>query len=526
MLKAARRTAQTYLPASLSSSSAAGLRNEKSPLVYSRLLTVGITESMTAHKLWIVFVLLTGFVYTTSLPGAFHFDDFPLMLENPLVHEHFPLSRFLDHYGGRPLTLFTFYWNHRVFGPEPLTYHLASLGLHLLSVALLSCLLWQMSRNWTLAAGASLLFALHPVQTQAVNYIWSRSVLLMTCLSLAALLLLRARPWLALACFQLAIWSRVEALVLAPFLFSREPLRWRPIFLVTLVNLAVFSASLAMYRPPNILATHPNIMQYWAAQPAVFWKYLSLMLWPSGLSIDHNLSGPSAGATLLGLLCAVALGTATWRLRRANPLAAWGGAWLLLALLPSSLIPNSDLINESRLYFPMVGFSLFASATLTSDRRSANFRWVWLVMAVWILAMLPKTLERNALWQDDVALWQDAATKHPGKLRVRYNLGVAWARQGDCGRARRQFETALALNPRDDMSYAALGYCAEVEGDLTSARRLYGIAVGHNAQNRYAREGLVRLKRDGSGGSKREPIRKLIQKDRSGKAGDRESKVL
>ena len=480
---------------------------------------------MRAHSLWIVIVLLTGFVYTTSLPGAFHFDDFPLMLENPLVSQHFPLSRFLDHYGGRPLTLFTFHWNHRVFGAEPLTYHLVSLGLHLLAVALVTCLLWRMSGNWILTAGAGLLFALHPVQTQAVNYIWSRSVLLMTCLSLAALLLIRNRPWLALTCFQLAIWSRVEALVLAPFLFSRDPLRWRPIFGLTLINLLVFSASLAIYRPPEILATHSNVLQYWAAQPAVLWKYLGLMVWPSGLSIDYQFSGPSAVATGLGLCSAVGLATVAWRLRVTNPLAAWGGAWLLLALLPSSLIPNSDLVSESRLYLPMVGFSIFVGAILTSAQGRSNSRWAGVVMAVWIGVMLPKTLERNALWQNDVALWQDAASKHPGKLRVRYNLGVAWARQGDCSKARTQFETVLALNPQDDMSYAALGYCAEVEGDLTSARRLYGIAVGRNTQNRYAREGLARLKQRGSEGAASEPSTKRLWEDRSGKSDGR-SEVL
>ena len=94
-----------------------------------------------------VIVLLTSLVYANSLPGAFHFDDFPLILENPLIQEDFPLTSFLDHYWGRPLTLFTFHWNHRIFGGEPLTYRLVSLLLHLLTVVLLSQLLWEISRK-------------------------------------------------------------------------------------------------------------------------------------------------------------------------------------------------------------------------------------------------------------------------------------------------------------------------------------------------------------------------------------------
>ena len=314
--------------------------------------------------------------------------------------------------------------------------------------------------------------------------------------------------------------------MLTPLLLIREPLRWRPIFLVALVNLVVFSISLAIYRPQDILAGYPNMLQYWTAQPAVFGQYFQLMLWPSGLSIDHDFGSASVRESLLGLTLILVLAMTAWRLRKRNPLVGCGVVWLFLALLPASLIPNSDLINESRLYFPMVGFCLFAGAVLIPDRRQVRYGWTRLLMGLWMLLMLPKTLERNALWQDDLALWQDAALKNPGKVRVHYNLGVALARKGDIQEARKRFHTALALNPQDDMSYAGLGYCAEVVGNLESARSLYGTAVDWNARNRYAHEGLQRLQASSFGGAERGATQQLIMRSTPGKASGIQSEIF
>jgi hypothetical protein len=60
----------------------------------------------------IVLILAAGLVYSNSFPGTFHFDDFPLLLENPrIVGPTFSYSSFLEQYAGRPLTMWTFHWN-------------------------------------------------------------------------------------------------------------------------------------------------------------------------------------------------------------------------------------------------------------------------------------------------------------------------------------------------------------------------------------------------------------------------------
>ncbi|MFB3067943.1 MAG: hypothetical protein ACE1ZI_01620, partial [Acidobacteriota bacterium] len=111
-----------------------------------------------------ILVLATGLVYVNSFPGAFHFDDFPLLLENPRINgSAFSYSSFLEQYGGRPLTLWTFYWNHQLFGQNPSSYHLVSVLCHLLVVVEIFLLIWQLFGQRALAFGSALLFAIHPL---------------------------------------------------------------------------------------------------------------------------------------------------------------------------------------------------------------------------------------------------------------------------------------------------------------------------------------------------------------------------
>ena len=85
-----------------------------------------------------VLTLVTTGLYLNSFPGSFHYDDYPLLLENPLITgEAFPLSTFWSHYRGRPLTLATIWIEYSLFGSDPLFFHLVNYLLHFGMVVLL-----------------------------------------------------------------------------------------------------------------------------------------------------------------------------------------------------------------------------------------------------------------------------------------------------------------------------------------------------------------------------------------------------
>ena len=266
-------------------------------------------------------MLVTGAVYLNSFPAAFHFDDYALILESPLVTERFDYGTFLEQYGGRPLTLWTFHLNYLIAGAQPWAFHLASVLLHLAVVLLLFLLILERFRQPGLALATSLLFGLHPLQTQAVNYVWARSVLLMSGFGLAALLLATRRPWAAVVCFQLALWSRAEAAMLLPFLWVLNRERWRWWAGLSLANGLALVWSLVKYSPAGLAWNHPDPIGYWLLQPLMFWKGLGLFLWPANLNLDHQVPEPHL---LLTVISAAAI-----------LIAVDGAAWFALAQLPT-----------------------------------------------------------------------------------------------------------------------------------------------------------------------------------------------
>ena len=443
-------------------------------------------------------LLLAGLVfiaYLNSFPGAFHFDDYPWLLENPLVRgPSFPYVAFLQHYGGRPLTFWSFYWNHKLFGEDAFSYHLISVALHSVSVVCVFLLALRFTRRRFQAFGAALIFALHPLQSQAVNYIWSRSVVLMSCFGLLSLLLARKRPLAALICWQLAMWSRSEAVMLAVFLWWIRPDLRKWAVGLALLNTAAFFCGLLVFRPGDFAWNHPDPKGYLLQQGNVFWQYVALVVRPAGLTVDHDFTPQPRWLALAGILALLAVSCCAYRLRSRAPVPVAGWFWFVALMTPSLVVPNLDVVNESRSYLALAGLALvfvWFLDRIQSGRRAALIQTV--VLCTVAAGMLGLTRQRNQIWKDDVALWQDAVLKAGTKWRTHYNLGAALSRRGNSAEAEVEFQNARRLNAGDDFSAAGLGYCAELRRDWETSRRFYLEALKLNGSNQYARQRLAAL---------------------------------
>ncbi len=454
------------------------------------------SEASVTRPLWLVsiLVLATFLVYLNSFPGAFHFDDFPLLIDNPRISQpQFDYSAFLDQYGGRPLTLWTLHWNYRLFGRNPFSYHLFSVFLHLFVVVEMFLLILSLSGRRLLAFATTLLFALHPLQTQTVNYIWSRSVLLTAVFGLASLLLAKKHPWRTLICFQLAIWSRTEAVVLLIPLIVLNRSRWKGPLTLMLVNVVAFLYSLLAYTPQEIGWTHPKVVHYWSFLPIAFWKYALLIIWPVGLNLDPDVSLPGPTSTLLAAVGLLALLVLALRFVKRYPVPSFGILWFGLMLAPSLLIPNSDVFNESRAYLASAGLILVVCWIVSTGMERTRFLVTVGVVCLGLVLLVPITLSRNRIWNDDLALWLDTVSKSPSKDRPHYNLGVAFVHKGRTREAETEFKKAVDLNPQYDFGYAGLGYCAEVRSNFAAALSYYRKALQFNPDNDYAKQRVERI---------------------------------
>src|ERR1051326_1110694 len=134
-----------------------------------------------------LFLLAAALIaFGASLVSGFHFDDYAIFSDPALANASGWMGAFTLRQT-RPLTYLTFWVNYAISGGDPILYHAVNLTLHLAAVWLAyECLRRLLPERAALVAAA--IFALHPLQAEAVNYVWARSIVLATVLCLAAML--------------------------------------------------------------------------------------------------------------------------------------------------------------------------------------------------------------------------------------------------------------------------------------------------------------------------------------------------
>ncbi len=461
------------------------------------------------------FILLAvSLTYLNSFPGAFHYDDYALFLENPEIRQQaLNPSSLLLLYAGRPLSLLSLELEYLLFGENPLGFHLVSVMLHLGVTLVLFVLVGRFSASPYTGFLAALIFALHPLQAQAVNYIWSRSVLLAALFLLSAILVSSGpgKTWPGLLLYQLAVWSRMDALAALPLMIFLHRGRKAPVLTIGILNLAAAGYSFFSADHADMAWNHPSPWKFILEAPLNLMRYLELIFHPGGHSVFHAYPDPGIIKISLSCCMAVIIISVAVKIRKAQPLLSAGTAWLILMLLPSLLIPNADPVNESRAYLAFAGAALAIGTVLIAAGRSAGEKLSGMrpgsgktvagrITAVALsLACIPllamMTMERNHVWNDGVRIWEEAVTMNPESHLPVYNLGVALVRRGEFEAGCEALLKAVALNPLDDMSYSASGYCYEILGDMARSREYYSRALELNPENRTARESLERLGR-------------------------------
>ncbi len=444
-------------------------------------------------------------VYWNSLDGEFVFDDTSIIQNNPQIRSLAPANLrqiFGSHYwqtvagqGGlyRPVVVLSYAGNYAAGGLDPWGYHLVNVLLHALNAVLVLLILRDLFGDDAFALWSGLLFALHPIHTEAVAYLVGRAE------SLAALFFLLAwRGWLrgrhiaAAAAFLVAALAKESALtflavpLLSDLVRNRRP-AWKPYLPLGAAAAAVLGlryvvlggiAPLAVSASSNPLAAAGTGTRLLTAT-AVFGRYLWLLVWPQALSADYSfnqippVTTPADAGFLAGAaaLLGVAGGTA-WAWRRSRPLFFCGAFFLAAFSLTSNFLrPIGTIMAERLMYLPSLGFTCAAAyAIVRAPRRQAA------LAAGALLAVLygARTVVRNADWHDHVALFSSAARVSPHSSLVQANLANAllYGRHDAAGAARHALE-AIRIEPGDPAAYMTLGDACAALGRLAQAAQAY-----------------------------------------------------
>lgn len=470
--------------------------------------------------------------YSNSLDAPFLYDDQAGIVDNPAVRsmlgKHLLSAPAGSESQGRPLTTWTLAVNYKLaplrdvgpvwtaaaqqeIGTRPRGlergYHLGNLLIHiatalaLMGVVRRTLLLPRLRERFgghatALAAAAALLWAVHPLGTQAVTWLMGRGEQLMALLYLLTLYAMlrswespRARAWSVAAVVAAAAgMAAKEVMVTAPLMMAifektmfaqswRELLRRRWKFYAALAATWIIAAAMLLqagsrggtaWVVPTVSAdgvrSHLMPWQYLASQCGAVLHYLWLAVWPQSLSLDcSGQAASSVGEILPGALALAALAAATVVALRRNWPAGVLGAWLLAVLAPtSSIVPLRTLAAEHRMYLPLAAVTVAAvlaayalGRAAVTRRRVVGTVGAGAAVLAAAAALGLGTHARNGQYASDLGIWQDAVAKCPQSAKAHLCLGLAYHARLDNVRALNELQQSVALDPAVPTSLAA-----------------------------------------------------------------------
>jgi protein O-mannosyl-transferase len=434
-------------------------------LVKDRLLMIGL-----------VFVLVV-IAFANGLSGSFQFDDWAVVVADSRVQS---LQAWWNSMPGiRAILKLSYALNHQL-GAGAAGFRATNIALHALNCVFLFAVLRRLGDSIAAsnsaaarvaAIAATVVFAVHPVQTESVTYISGRSNILMALFALATIYCwLRAGgerdrrrfAWIAtsLATLLLAAACKETALIaplalwlcwacLAATARRHAPKPWPQ----TLLAVAVAAVAVALpsygYLLDVSLATR-GAFHNLAAQAHAVGYLLGQLLRFDRLNADPELPAvTSLTAGTVGWLIAlggtIALGLACLRRR---PALAFGVLWFFVWLAPTnSLLARLDVVNDRQLYLAIAGPGWLLGLALATVLRGPSRYWSMIAVLALAGVLVIGTAMRNRVYANEIIFWEDVVEKSPRNVRAANNLGMAYAFDCQKGPALRAFRQAERLDP-------------------------------------------------------------------------------
>jgi Tfp pilus assembly protein PilF len=490
-------------------------------------------------------ILFCGLLaYSNTFNVPFQYDDKTFILKNPIVKNLSFFSDpatakglpFYDGFKGRYIGYLTFAINYALDGFDVRGFHIFNIIVHLMNAILVylfviitfeSPFLIQSSLksySTKIAFFSALLFVSHPIQTEAVTYIFQRLASLVTFFYLAAIVSYaysrvseRAGPrhffyLLSIISAVFAMKTKENAftlpfvIILYEFLFFRGEVKPRLFRLVPilLTSLIIPLSMLDLGKPfgqiaGQIASFAPGFKQiprwdYFFTQLRVIVTYIRLLFLPIGQNIvyDYPLYGsfliPQVFVSIIFLCLIFCLGIyLVYRSKLKSPelrLIGFGILWFFISIsVESSIIPIPMLIDEYRVYLPSVGAFIVLSVTFfyIAHRFKNRFQVVGkaaiIVPALIVIALIGTTYARNTVWRDGIHLWEDAARKSPMKTTVYYNLAKAYESAKKFDKAIETYGRTITLDPKYFEAYNNLADVYLILGKYDKAQELFNSAL-------------------------------------------------
>jgi len=444
-------------------------------------------------------------VYGQTFQFGFVFDDHLFIVTNPFIKNFsnfhlmwhvFPLTRLVG--------MYSFALNYYFNQLQPQGYHVFNFVVHLVNALLvwaLADLLFKATKFFSTEDRVTkeipfiiaIIFLVHPCQTQAVTYIAQRFESMATMFYLATIYVyLRAR--LSMVFGHKVILFMMAGLFAALGILTKEVMITVPVmilisewilfpkkinkemyFVLIVASVSLYllfsrlvHADLRVFTQPFHSESHDGDFltpaQYVLTQMRVFLTFIRLLILPIHQNLDYDYPGSTGllnpPMTLVGMSVILGIIFLILKIRRRKPLIAFGLAWGLITF-SINLVPRSNVIFEHKLYLISFGFILTFVAVLYILVRNRGTLLRILCCIIVLLSIF--SFERNKVWSNEVALWEDIIKNSPNKARVNANLGRVYGSIGRYDEAINYLSRAIAISP-DNISYENRGVIEAEQG--------------------------------------------------------------
>jgi hypothetical protein len=485
------------------------------------------------NKLAALFVVVIAFfVYANSLGNGFVWDDADVIVTNPVLRGS-PVSLFksidttrdnetLPYY--RPLTILTFLVEERLHGLMPFPMHLINVLLHAVTAFLVYLLVQSLGSDIKTSFLAGVLFAVHPINTEVVDFISARNGLLSGFFILLAFLIHHrsvmrkniSGGFLAAFFLLAGLFSKETALVALPFIIAQEFFAIK-----TNISRSRFQAAMRLLPYAAVLSCYlimrwmtlsrfgiqtsiipgmgaeklqsiykiPDLWERLVFNFYIIPRYIITFIWPVALSVRYsiptNFQPFIISLTFAWICIAAIMGWLFTRGRSRTTL--FGLAWFALFYVPISgivMFPSSPMADRY-MYVPAIGLWIVIADQARRFLLNGALprKYGFIVAALILLALGGLTVRRNMDWKNEITLFSRFVEQYQGDAYSHLGLGNAYFAERNQGSqyldlAEAEYKQALALNPVLPGVYTNMGYILLARGDAEGAVRYYTTALG------------------------------------------------
>lgn len=496
--------------------------------------------------LFIIIIVSFG-VYLNTLSNSFVYDDEAAILENSWIEDiKFIPSIFLSHswdfkYNNNstsnyytPLSFIVFMMQFFLLGISPCGYHLTNMIAHTMVTVMVFFIAISLFRQMfneniiVFPAVAALLFAVHPIHTEAVAWISAITELLMSFFYLLSFFIYvntseqKCKKFIVSAIFffiatlfKLTAMTLPILLIVYDYSFKKGIFagdlrdkavrnnlckRYMPFIIVSILYLSLRTYAIEGFIPEKgfiKITTYQVIINIFP----LLKEYLKMLVLPVNLNILHVFHPvfSLSDRRMFTALCVIAflILSALIAKKKSNGL-FFSLSWIIIPLLPVFYIPaftGESVLAERYLYLPSVGFVITAAILMRSIYHHRLFKGMtapvlFLSFSIVIVLFTLWTVDRNYIWKDNYSLWIDTVKKSPDSYRAHNNLGSAYYRKGLLDDAFREYRTALLLNPFNDTALLNTGMIYCEKGKIDDAIREYQAVLLLRPDNYEAHNGL------------------------------------